>query len=176
MLLKYKLFLFKVYGRGERFFIVFFVRILLDFDLVEVNRKRMEHAELQIQIACAAIGNQDAGDAVIAFLNLKLLEVTELDLAGHIGMETVGYAVIPAGNGGIVCFQLDMPGFPVGLRGVKAVYAVHRFAASGNGAALEFRTEQGVFHLYRLRLRCRHFQRGERYFFERGIQLGQKRL
>ena len=125
---------------------------------------------------CAAIGNQDAGDAVIAFLNLKLLEVTELDLAGHIGMETVGYAVIPAGNGGIVCFQLDMPGFPVGLRGVKAVYAVHRFAASGNGAALEFRTEQGVFHLCRLRLRRRHFQRGKRYFFERGIQLGQKRL
>ena len=118
------------------------VGVLLHLDLAELDGEGGQHAQLQVQIAGAAGGDQDAGDAVLALLDVELLEVAELDLAGHVGGEAIGHPVVPAGDGGIVALQLHMPGLAVGLGGGEAVLPVHHLAGAGDIAALELGPEQ----------------------------------
>ena len=132
----------KVHGSGQRVFIIDHVRVFLYLDLRKIDRKGREHAQLQVKIARAAGGDQDAGNAVVALSDGKLLEIAELDLAGHIRAEAIGHPVIPAGNGGIVALKLDMPGLAVCFRGGEAVHAVDGLAAARDGVALEFRVKQ----------------------------------
>ena len=136
--------IFKVHGHGQGVLVVHLVRVFLHLDLGEVNGKRREHAQLQIQIAGAALGDQNAGDRVVALFDVKLLEIAELDLAGHVGGEAVGHPVIPTGHGGIVALQLHMPGLAVGLGGGEAVDPVHHLARTDHGVALKLGLEGRV--------------------------------
>ena len=148
-------FLFKINGHGERVLIVDLVRVLLDLDLGKVDREGRQHAELQIQIARAGGGDQDAGDAVFALVDVKLLEVSELDLAGHVRAEAIGHAVVAPRDGGIVALELDVPRLAVGLVGGKTIHAVDDLPAASDGIALELGAEHRVvLH------RCRRYLSG----------------
>ena len=136
----------KTHRRGQRVFIIDHVRVLLDLNLRKVDRKGREHPQLQVEISRAAGGDQNAGDAVLALLDRKLLEIAELDLAGHIRAETIGHAVIPPGNGRIAALKLDVPGLSVRFRGDEAVHAVYGLAAARNCIALEFGGKQVALH------------------------------
>ena len=141
VLFKYEGFPLKVHRRGKRILVIHLVRVLFDLDLGKVDRKGREHAELQIKIARSGTCRQDAGEAVVALADLKLLEVAELDLACHVRMEAVGNAVVPAGDGGIVALELDVPGLSVGLCGGKAIHAVDSLAFARDGAAFKLGAE-----------------------------------
>ena len=139
--------LLEIHRRLQGVLIVHLVGELLHLDLGKVDGEGGQHAQLQIQIAGAAAGDHHAGDAVLTLLDVKLLEVAELDLAGHVGVEAVGHPIVPAGNGGVIALQLHMPGFPVGLRGGKAIDAVYLLALAGNRAAFKLGVEHGGFQL-----------------------------
>ena len=136
----------KIDRGGKRVLVLHFVRVLFHLNLMKINRKSRQHAELQIEVARAAVRDHDPGDAVIPFMDLELLEVTELDRSGNIGVKTVSHKVIPSRNRRVVAFQLDMPGFPVGLRRVETIDAVYGFAASFDIVSFEFGTEHRGFH------------------------------
>ena len=139
--------LLEIHGSLQGVLIVHLIGELLHLDLGKVDGEGRQHAQLQVQIAGAAGGDHHAGDAVLAFLNVKLLEVAELDLAGNVGVEAVGHPVVPAGNGGVVALQLHVPGLAVGLRGGEAVDSVYLLALAGNRAAFKLGVEHGGFHL-----------------------------
>ena len=152
-------FLLEVHRRVQGVLIVHHIRVLLDLDLGKVDRKGLEHTELQIKIARAAGGDYDTGDAVFTLFDLELLEIAEFDRACHIRSEAVGHKVIPACNGGIVAFQLYVPRLSVGLRGGKAIYAVDHLPASRHVVSFKLGAKQGVLHTERRHL-SRVYRRG----------------
>ena len=77
-------------------------------------------------------------------MDLKLLEIAEFHLSGHIRMEPIGHTVVSPGDSGIVAFELDMPGFPVGLRGCEAIYAVDDLTAARHVMAFKLGAEQAL--------------------------------
>ena len=132
----------EVDGLGERVLVGDLVRVLLDLDLGEVDREGREHAELQVEVARALLGGEDARDLVVARLDLELLEVTELDGAGDVGVEAVRHEVVAPRDSGIVRLELHVPGLAVGLRGDEVELATHGPAATRDGVALELGLEQ----------------------------------
>ena len=140
----------EVHRLGKRVLIGDLVRVLLDLDRGEVDREGREHAELQVEIARAVLGGEDARDAVLARLDLELLEVAELDRAGNIGAEVVGHVVVASRDGGIVCLELDVPGLAIGLRGDEVIRTSDGAAASRDAVALELGIEQSALGIGRL--------------------------
>ena len=137
----------EVHRRGQGVLIRDLVRVLLHLDIGEVDGEGRQHTKLKIKIARAVLGGEGARDAVLAFLDLELLEVAELDRTGHVGGEVVGHGVITARDGGVVCLELDMPRLSVGLRGNEMELAADGSAAARDRVALELGLEQVGLHL-----------------------------
>ena len=142
----------KIDRGGKRVLVLNFVRVLFHLNLFKVDRKRRQHAELQVKVARAAVRDHNSGDAVVSLMDLELLEITELDRSGNIRVKTVSHKVIPSGYRRVVAFKLDMPGFSVGLRRIETIDAVDSLAASLDIVSFEFGAEH----------RGRHF--GRRHF------------
>ena len=143
---------FKIDRGGKRVLVLHFVCVLFHLNLLKVNRKSRQHSQLQVEVARAAVRDHDARNAVVPFMDLELLKITELDRSGNIGVKPVSHKVIPPRYRRVIAFKLDMPGFPVGLRRVEPIDAVYDLTASFDVVSFEFRAEHRGFHCGR-----RHF-------------------
>ena len=111
-------------------------------DLFNVDRERLQHAELQIEICCAADCADYAGDFVSTGDNREFLHVAKLDFTCRIGCKAISNAVIVARRRRIIGFQFDVPCFTIGFRRLDAILAVPDLAGSGDCVALKLYAEQ----------------------------------
>ena len=119
-----------------------FVRKLCDRDLLKIDRKRIEHTELEVQISRTVLCGDDSRDLVLTRLDRELLHVAELYVSGNVGNKGVCNSVIVSGDRRIVGFELDMPCLSVGFCRGDTVFSVNHPGSSRNGVAFKLHTEQ----------------------------------